>query len=89
VASLEITSTHELDGEIVAFHIDPRSAVAGQPLSEVPFPPAAAAMLIIRGRELVAPRGATVFETGDHVYVFFRPEDRGIIHLLFGRQEST
>jgi potassium/hydrogen antiporter len=89
MASLEITSTHDLEGEIVAFHIDPRSAVAGQPLSEIPFPTAAAAMLIIRGRELLAPRGATVFEPGDHVYVFFRPEDRGVIHLLFGRQEST
>jgi potassium/hydrogen antiporter len=88
VASLEIASTQELDGEIVTFHIDPRSAVAGQPLSEVPFPPAAAAMLVIRGRELEAPRGNTILRPGDHVYVFCKREDRPMLQLLFGQEEQ-
>jgi cell volume regulation protein A len=88
VASLEIATTHDLAGEIVAFHIGPASAVAGQELVDVPFPPAAAAMLVIRGRELIAPRGTTRLEPGDHVYVFCSPKDRGLLQLLFGQQES-
>ncbi len=87
-ASLEIASTHDLDGEIIAFHIDPPSAVAGQPLAEVPFPAAAAAMLVIRARELIAPRGNTVLLPGDHVYVFCKREDKAMIQLLFGQEET-
>jgi cell volume regulation protein A len=86
VASLEIASTQQLDGEIVAFHIAAPSAVAGQALAEVPFPPAAAAMLIIRGRELIAPRGNTVLQAGDHVYVFCKREDKPLLLLLFGQE---
>jgi cell volume regulation protein A len=86
-ASLEIATTHDLDGEVLAFHIEARAAVAGQPLSEIPFPPAAAAMLIIRQRELIAPRGTTVLCPGDHVYVFCKTEDRPMMQLLFGLQE--
>jgi cell volume regulation protein A len=71
----------------VAFHIDPRSAVAGQSLADVPFPPAAGAMLLIRGRELIAARGSTVLQPGDHVYVFCRPEDRPMLQLLFGQED--
>jgi cell volume regulation protein A len=45
-------------------------------------------MLIARGGELVPPRGQTVLRPGDHVYVFTRPAERGLVMLLFGRQEE-
>ncbi len=45
-------------------------------------------MLIVRGRQLVAARGTTVLEPGDHAYVFARREDRGEILLMFGRPEE-
>jgi cell volume regulation protein A len=44
-------------------------------------------MLIVRGPELVAARGPTVLQPGDHVYIFFRPEDRAYMELLFGCRE--
>jgi cell volume regulation protein A len=45
-------------------------------------------MLIVRGSELIAPRGDTELRSGDHVYVFCRREDRGLIHLMFGQRDE-
>jgi cell volume regulation protein A len=42
-------------------------------------------MLVVRGDELVAPRGDTELRPGDQVYVFCKLEDRGELQLLFGR----
>jgi len=84
-ATLEITSSQPLSGELLSFYIRPASAVCGAKMFELPFPDGAAAMLIVRGRELIAPRGATELLAGDHVYVFCRPEDRGLMQLMFGQ----
>jgi cell volume regulation protein A len=72
----------------MSFYIDEALAVAGLPLEDLPFPEGAAATLIIRGQELIPPKGSTVLEPGDHVYVFSRPEDRPLIQLMFGRPEE-
>jgi cell volume regulation protein A len=87
-ALLEITSTQLLVGEIHGFIIDPLASVAGARVSELPFPEGAAAMLIVRAAHLIAPKGRTVIEPGDAVYVFCRPEDRAFISLLFGREQE-
>jgi potassium/hydrogen antiporter len=87
-AMLAIESATPLDGDILSFHVDAALAVSGVPLSELPFPDGAAVMLILRGRQLVAARGATTLDPGDHVYVFARREDRGEILLMFGRPEE-
>ena len=87
-AVLEIESMQPLRGELMSFYIDPALAVTGVPLHDLPFPEGAAAALIVRGQELVAPKGHTVLEPGDHIYVFSRPEDKPFIQLMFGRPES-
>jgi cell volume regulation protein A len=86
-AVLEITSTQVLGSEVMSFYIGAASAVSGSSIADLPFPPGAAALLIVRGQELMAPRGATVLAPGDHVYVFARPEDKPLVQLLFGREE--
>jgi cell volume regulation protein A len=68
--------------------VDDALAVVGVPIADLPFPDGAAAMLIVRGQELVAPKGNTILLTGDHVYIFARPEDRPMILLMFGRPEA-
>ncbi len=87
-ALLEVTSTHLLEGEILSFYIAPESAVAGESVGDLPFPEGAAAMLIVRGRQLIAPRGPTVMTPGDHVHIFCRPGDRALVTLLFGRSDE-
>lgn len=87
-AVLEIASTQLLNGELSAFYIDTASASAGARISELPFPPESAAMLIVRGLELLAPKGDTVLQPGDHVYVFSRTEDLPFLRLMFGQRED-
>ncbi|MGC4120600.1 MAG: potassium/proton antiporter [Myxococcales bacterium] len=87
-AVLEIASTRVLRGEVLSFFIEQASAVCGSALQELPFPETTSVMLIVRGEELVAPRGKTVFAAGDHVYLFCAPEDRALVQLIFGRPEE-
>jgi cell volume regulation protein A len=85
---LEINSTLRLGGEVLSFYVEPASAVAGSRISDLPIPEGSSVMLVVRGRDLVAARGRTVLTPGDHVYVFARPEEKGLVQLLFGRQEE-
>jgi cell volume regulation protein A len=86
-ALLEINSAHAFESEIASFFIEPEAAVCGAPLAQLTLPPNAAIMLVVRGNALVAARGPTVLQPGDHVYVFFPPGDRPYIELLFGHAE--
>ena len=88
-AVLQIESMQPLSGELMSFYIDQALPVAGVRIADLPFPEGAAATLIVRGRELIAPKGSTQLLPGDHVYVFARPEDRPFIQLLFGRPEGA
>jgi len=85
-ATLELTSMHQLDGEVVPFYVDPASAVAGATIAELPLPGSAVVTLIVRGKELVPAKGATQLLPGDHVYVFCKPAELAEVHLLLGQQ---
>src|SRR5690606_19960439 len=69
-AVLAIESMEPLQGELMSFYIDEALAVAGVPLHDLPFPEGTSVTMIVRGRELLAPRGSTTLTPGDHVYVF-------------------
>jgi cell volume regulation protein A len=85
VAVLELHASRPLDADVLSFYIEPDAAAAGARIAELPFPAGSAAALIVRGPELIAPKGATELRPGDHVFVFCRPEDRPVLQLLFGR----
>jgi cell volume regulation protein A len=86
-AVLEIHSSEALDGDVLSFQISPALAVAGAAISELPLPDDTSVLLVVRGRSLVPPRGSTVLEPGDHVYLFAREHDRALLNLLFGSAE--
>ncbi len=88
-AVLEINSAAPLDGEIASFFVAPNLVVCGATLAELDFPPGTAVVLIVRGQQLMAARGNTRLEAGDHAYVFLKPEDRALIELLFGGAEQA
>jgi cell volume regulation protein A len=88
-AVLEVESIRPLRGRLASFYIDEVLAVAGVPLAELPFPEGAAMTMIVRGEDIIAPKGNTVMEPGDHVYVLMRPEDEPTILLMFGRPEGS
>lgn len=87
-AMLEIEGPMPFETGIHSFHIEEDLPVCGQPLSEIPFPSTSSAMLIIRDRLLLAPRGDTVLQPGDHVYLLVDHGDTAYLQLLFGRPEG-
>jgi cell volume regulation protein A len=87
-AIMEIESHLELNADLLGFTIDEALPVAGECIADLPFPEHASVTMIVRGRELIAPKGATRLEPGDHVYVIATHEDRGFVELLFGRAEA-
>jgi cell volume regulation protein A len=87
-ALLEVSSTLALSGKVIAFFVDKASAAAGVAIADLPFPDGAGAMLVVRGSELVAPRGDVVLVPGDHLYVVTRPDDEPQLRLLLGQQEE-
>ena len=88
-AVLTVESFDRLDGELLSYYVDEALPVAGMTLQELPFPEGAAVTMIVRGRELIAPKGDTRLEVGDHAYVLTRPDGVGMVQLLFGRPESS
>jgi cell volume regulation protein A len=87
-ASLEITSTAPMAREIRAFFVRPASAVCGATLADLPLPDGAAAILLLRGDELLPSHDGAALRAGDYVYVLCRPEDRAFVRLIFGREET-
>jgi potassium/hydrogen antiporter len=87
-ALLAIESRVPLEGDLMSFYIDDALVVCGLRLDELDFPDGASVALIVRGDRLVAPKGATRLEPGDHVYVVAQEEDRPFIQLTFGRPEE-
>jgi cell volume regulation protein A len=87
-AVLEIESAVPLASKLLSFHVDDALAVAGSPVSELPFPEGSAVTLVIRGQELLVPAATTRLEPGDHVYVVTRAEDEPLVRLMFGRPEG-
>jgi potassium/hydrogen antiporter len=87
-AVLEVQSTQLLDGELKSYYIDAASAACGARIADLPFPEGSSALLVVRGRELLAPRGDTQLKTGDHLHVFYKPQHEALMQLLFGRSEE-
>jgi potassium/hydrogen antiporter len=87
-AVLEIHSTQQLSGDVLAFHVGAASAVAGSRIADLPFPEGTSVMMVVRGREVLAPRGSTALEPGDHVYVLAVAAEKPFVQLLFGQLEE-
>ena len=87
-AVMEVESVQPLKGRLASFYIDEALAVSGVHIADLPFPEGAAATMIVRGDDIIAPKGNTILQSGDHVYVLMRPEDEPMILLMFGRPEG-
>jgi potassium/hydrogen antiporter len=87
-AVLAIESRLPLEDQLMSFYVDEALVVAGAALEDLDFPDGSSVTLIVRGNRLIPPRGSTVLQPGDHVYVLTQPEDRGLIQLMFGRPEA-
>lgn len=87
-ASVELVSLREFSGEFVWYSVDRASAAAGAEVRDLPLPDDSLAILVLRGNDVLAPRGDTRLAPGDHVCVFVKPETRRLLDLVFGGSED-
>ena len=81
--SIEVSSALPLEDEISTHHVGPASPAAGRQLRELQFPEDAAAIMMVRDSQLIAPEERAELLPGDYVSVFCRPEDRDRMLELF------
>lgn len=81
--SVEINALRHVDGEIVDYTVTPSARVAGQLLRDVALPDGVVVTLVVRGEEVIMPRGATALRPGDHVFIAMRTRIKPLIDHLF------
>jgi len=81
--ALEITSLGEVDAEIVEYTLADPSRVDGRPLSRMALPDGCIVAMISRSGTVMPPRGSTRLQSGDHLFVVMRPEQRPLVDAVF------
>jgi cell volume regulation protein A len=80
---LEVGIVRSLGAEILELTVGRDDALAGRRVRDLGLPRAALITMIVRGDEAVPPRGSTVIEAGDHLYVLARAETQAETTRLF------
>jgi trk system potassium uptake protein TrkA len=72
-----------ITAEAIEFEVDHHSRIAGQALRDVEFPKDGVVGTILRGDEIILPRGEDVLHPGDDVIVFAMPDAIPAVEALF------
>ena len=86
--SVEINALREVDGEIMDYTVKPGAPVAGVMLRELARPDGLVVTLVVRGRRVIMPRGATSLKPGDHVFVAVRSAVKPLVDRLFASADD-
>jgi cell volume regulation protein A len=86
-ATLEITALREIDSEIVEYVVAQDSRAARLRVRDLALPDGVLIAMIVRGEEVLPPRGSTQVLPGDHVFVLLRPSVRTLVDRVFGVAE--
>jgi trk system potassium uptake protein TrkA len=74
--------------EMIEFLVTPRCALVGKPLKEAGLPRNAIVGAIVRGEQVLIPRGKDYMLPGDHVVVLALPEAVPSLERIFGLEGS-
>lgn len=80
---MTVASLSAIDAEAIEFEVTNRSRIAGQALKDVHFPKDGVVGAVIRGDEIILPRGHTVLHPKDDVIVFVLPSAISQVEALF------
>lgn len=80
---MTVATLQGIDAEAIEFEVTNRSRIAGQALRDVDFPEGGVVGTIIRGEDIVLPRGGDVLHPGDDVIVFALPSAIPAVEALF------
>lgn len=87
--SLEISSLHHVDADIVDYSVKAGSRAAGRRLSELALPEGAVVAMIAREKTLIPPRGSTAIFPGDHVFIVVTREARDPVDRVFANHHDS
>jgi len=88
-ASIEVVSLREFPGEFVWYFVAASSPADGVALQGLPIPEGSVAALVVRGAEVIAPRGGTVLHAADQICLFATAAQRGVLERVFDPKEET
>lgn len=80
---LRVATLKESEAEVISFRVRPGSPLIGRPLAEVDFPDGAIVATIVRGEQIIVPRGRDVLMEADTAIVFALPETVKPVERLF------
>jgi trk system potassium uptake protein TrkA len=80
---MTVASLSGIDAEAIEYKVHEGSAIAGKALKDVRFPKAGVIGTIIRGDQIILPKGVDVVLPGDEVIVFAMPSAIPDIEKLF------
>lgn len=81
--SLELMSLKQVNSDIVEYTLGEDSEAVGRTIMELRIPPGVVLAMVARGEEIIAPRGGTTLEAGDHIFVVMRPMLRAAVDHIF------
>jgi len=71
--------------EVLEFDIKPETKIIGTPLKDVDFPEGSIVGIVLRGEEVIIPRGNYIAALGDRVIIFTLPEAVRKVEMILGR----
>lgn len=80
---LEVAAVDSLGSGLLEFGVAADSAVVGRHVRDLGLPRDALVAVVVRDGEAIPPRGSTLIESGDRLYVLSRKESRRAVERLF------
>ncbi|MGH7572254.1 MAG: potassium/proton antiporter [Gemmatimonadota bacterium] len=87
--TLEITSLRDIEGDIVEYTLYDGSRATGRRVRDLALPDGVLVAMIVRGQQVIPPRGSTQIIPGDHVFVLLHPAVRTLVDRVFSRAEPA
>lgn len=81
--TVEINALRHVDGEIVEYRVSPTAHVAGKALRHLALPYEVTVTLVVRGNEVIMPRGRTILQPGDRIFIAMRKKVKPLMDCLF------
>ena len=82
---MTVAALKGIDAEAIEFNVASSSELVDIPIAELDFPRGAVIGAIVRGDDILLPRGGDVIKPGDEVIVFALPEAISPVEKLFER----
>lgn len=82
-ATLEITALGDVDADIVEYSLGHSSPAVGRRISQLALPEHAVMAMISREKKVIAPRGSTLLQAEDQIFIVLKPGIRAFVDYVF------